>query len=105
MMINAWARWTPEEEKFLADNAGKLTPAELAVKLGRTDKAIVNKATSLDISLAVKLPRYSAKRINQIFKVVSLSRTKSDAARALGMDYPNLLYVLRYHRPTDGKHD
>ena len=33
-------RWTPEEEKYIRDNAGKLTLSEMAVSVGRSELAV-----------------------------------------------------------------
>ena len=33
-------RWTPEEEKYIRDNAGKLTLSEMAAFVGRSELAV-----------------------------------------------------------------
>lgn len=50
MNDNAMERWTEEEEAFLRENFGWLPYREIAKKLGRTKKAVCNKAFYLGIS-------------------------------------------------------
>ncbi len=49
MMVNHRLPWTSEEENFLKVNASKLTLAELAEALGRSESAILNRAKKLGI--------------------------------------------------------
>lgn len=49
---NSGKHWSPQEEQQLGDLATRNTPTRvIGVKLGRTEDAVRNKASELDISL------------------------------------------------------
>lgn len=49
---NTGKRWTPQAEKQLEDLAARNTPTRvIGLKLGRSEDAVRNKASELDVSL------------------------------------------------------
>lgn len=47
-------RWTDEEDEVIRKSAGKIPTNQLAVKLGRTERAVYNRGYKLGLSLLVK---------------------------------------------------
>lgn len=50
-------RWTEEEDEVIRNSAGKIPTNQLAVKLGRTERAVYNRGYKLGLTLLVKKPR------------------------------------------------
>ena len=56
--------WTEQEKKYLKDNYGKISPVEIAEKLGRTPRAVINARYRMGFDAAQ--PRFTEEEIAMI---------------------------------------
>lgn len=99
--VNCMAPWTNAEVDFLRTNARQMAVADMAKRLGRSDRSVRNKAFNLGISMASV--RRTDEDMEEVYRMIDSCKTKAEAARKLGMD-PTNLYELIGRRPRkDGK--
>lgn len=95
--INRMARWTQAEIQFLRQMAGSAAPADIGKALGRSERAVINKAHVLGISLAYAINRTSNVRLAMMVADILRYKSKKAVAEAYGME-PGSFYELLSRR-------
>lgn len=89
--------WSAEDDNILAELARTMAPEDIAKKLGRTKKAVQQRAVVKNVSLAFSNIWQPATMsdIRKVAEVRAKSRSTAEAARTLCMEYFRVAYLLR----------
>lgn len=103
-MSRKYRYWTPEDDAILVENAGKKTPTEIGLLVGRSKNSIMVRAGVLNVSLATirekhkgnsQVKQSELKRAVELFK--EMGRTRA-VAEAMDIKLSRAQYLLSLAR-------
>lgn len=93
--VNCMVPWADCEIDFVIQSAGKMSTADIAQKLGRSVRSVVNKVTPMGISLAFKNRRYTPAEVDAIYDALPKFNSRRALAEYMGIPPANLYDLLR----------
>ena len=95
--VNCMARWTQAEIQYLRLNARAASAEDIGKALGRSTRAVINKAHALGICLAYAVNRTDDQTLDNMLADLPNYRTKKELAEAYGMK-PECFYEILSRR-------
>lgn len=95
--VNCMTRWTQAEIQYLRLNARAASPEDIGKALGRSARAVVNKAHALGICLAYAVNRTDDQTLDNMLADLPNYKTKKELAEAYGMR-PECFYEMLSRR-------
>lgn len=94
---NCMSRWTQAEIQYLRLNARAASSEDIGKALGRSERAVINKAHALGISLAYAVNRTDDRTLDNMLADMPNYKSKKALAEAYGMS-PTSFYELLSRR-------